>query len=85
MTERTYCKDCGRGVSCPDWDAPDGWCRAGREIMCEHNWIEMFVSYPDQTHPYIHVYWMRCLECNLRQRTIDEENYHDFVSTVSPL
>jgi len=26
--ERTYCKDCGIGVQCPDYDPPDGWCHS---------------------------------------------------------
>lgn len=24
--ERTYCKSCGIGVACPNYDPPDGWC-----------------------------------------------------------
>ena len=26
--ERTYCKDCGIGVVCPDYDPPNGWCQS---------------------------------------------------------
>lgn len=29
IDDRVYCKDCERGVGCPDWDPPDGWCTAG--------------------------------------------------------
>ena len=29
IDDRVYCVDCERGVCCPDWDPPDGWCTAG--------------------------------------------------------
>ena len=50
--------------------------------MCEHKWIEHLTYYPDQTNPYTHFHWSRCLECNLYQKVIDEENYYSSASTM---